>query len=60
MQEAKLNKKDQEVLRVAHQYVVKLHQANQAENVQAQRDDLWRAFWNHEGTVLAVRRGNVK
>jgi hypothetical protein len=57
MGEAKLNKKDQEVLRVAQQYVVKLHQAKQGDDVQTQRDDLWRAFWNHEGTILAIRKG---
>jgi hypothetical protein len=51
-----MDKRDEQVLRVAQQYVQKLHEAEQGEKAAEQRDDLWRAFWNHEGTVLAGKR----
>lgn len=55
-----MDKKDQRVLKVASDYVNKLHENYQEKSPLDEPNPLWRSFWNHEGTLLSVRRGNVK
>jgi hypothetical protein len=52
-----MDKKDERVLKVASDYVVKLHDSYSDKSPMEEPNPLWRSFWNHEGTLLAVRKG---
>jgi hypothetical protein len=52
-----MDKKDERVLKVASDYVKKLHENYTEKSPLEEPNPHWRAFWNHEGTLLAVRKG---